>query len=776
MSMEAALAGIQGENLIVSTGDIVSIDGSRYRVLGMDDINSTLIQLDTSKTRLSYIATRLLTSLVAVGTYPIEKFRSPAFDVDENNAKFRKRRDIIRDINSRYTSFLDYLKGTRNGSLNAALIQKYGIKSVSTLYSIVRTYAQSGFCEYSLMPRKHNYPDRTNITFKSPKMNRQGQASYILQQEDYDNMTSAVNKYRKQKNGATTIWNAYKTMLSLNYADLIPDKRTGTQDYKVRDYGHKPSFSQFKYYYYQLTDAIARKTIKKRTEVVRNNHRLLPGGKMSAVTHPGDMLELDACEIPVSMIGTYNPGRSIGKPIIYVMKDVYSKAIVAMSVGFGNNSREALCKLFANLAADKAEYCERYGITGLKPEMWPSGFIPQRVRCDRGSDFKSDEFSRILRDLGITLDLVPGASGSLKGEVEAFFHTLQSQMDGILRNHGLISKDDYKPKHKTQAVLNILDINRMCILYVIGYNNSTLKSFTPSIDIEEAGVTLSPAGIWQYGVANCGSPRTIQNLDMYLDSLLMRDKAVINRGGIHYKGLVYYPEDCDELLEIMFRNQNRKTPIEIMYDPNTINYIKCIVPETKEIVRAPLNTRLRELTGLENFTFAMWNAYKTARNSRKRAAIEAELTQEIRIDKAVANIVETAVANNPTKPSAKNIRDSRSVEKRKDALRESITFFQESNRKKALSSPENAQPDDPMLVLSDTAPDTPPDTPPDTLSDDLPDDLPDTQPASQPPAEDTTPPDIPDTIPEDKPDAHRKPEKTPPVLDDAHMRDLLKFW
>lgn len=88
------------------------------------------------------------------------------------------------------------------------------------------------------------------------------------------------------------------------------------------------------------------------------------------------------------------------------------------------------------------------------PAMWQSNIIPRRLRVDRGSEFKSKEFNRICNELGIEKQIVPGASGSLKGIVEQSFHQMHSKQNPHLENYGLIEKR-YDSNHHKEATLNI---------------------------------------------------------------------------------------------------------------------------------------------------------------------------------------------------------------------------------------------------------------------------------------------------------------------------------
>ncbi len=675
------------DDAVVEPGDIVTIKESRFRVLEMDEQTSILIEMDTNKTIIGRFNTSTLMGSAASGEYKVEKYSEPDTVVEKNNKKYMVRNALITDIKEQYKDDIPGFLEHHTSNSAKKLMEKHGIKSLATLLYIVRRYAQGGYSDACLMPEKHKYPKGCDFNIKNPKQDRHGRKAYIIKASDIPKMNDAIFQYKNQKMSVTTLHLAYKYLESKYYVEHIKDPTTGKSHPQNKKYGQKPSERQFINYFYSVYPVMERKKIKNSSVKIRNDNRLLPGGKLEEASHPGALLEIDACEVRVDLIGTYRPEYSVGKPTLYVMKDVYSKLIVAMSIGFGKNKTEALCKLFANMVSDKVKFCERYGIYGLKPEMWPSSILPQKVHCDRGPEFKAKEYHRICEALKIGKGLVPGATGSMKGDVEQFFHQLQSELDHFLKDHGLILKE-YGCKHKTEAVLNMLDIAKMCILYVIYYNNRVMKteSFRPSIDMEEAKIRLSPVGVWNFGVETLGAPRPIQNKVQYLDTLRVPEKAKVTKAGIHFRDLIFYPNDekeqqehpdeVRELVEKMFIAQRTKDDIQILYDPNTIEYVKYI-SESGKTIKVPLNKGYRQYTKLEGYTFAMWKEYSKNQKSRQQKQIEEDSDMETGMIETMKNIVTDAVAANPTKPSAKNMKANRKYEENMDAPRESITAIQE---------------------------------------------------------------------------------------------------
>lgn len=144
---------------------------------------------------------------------------------------------------------------------------------------------------------------------------------------------------------------------------------------------------------------------------------------------------MDEVEVDLSLVSADDPKRVVGRPVVYVMLDLYTRLIVAVSIGFDNNSVLGFTNCLMNLADDKVEYCKKYGLT-ITENIWPSGYLPKRIRCDRGAEYRSKRVKEICNELGIMRELVTAGTGSLKGSVEQFFHMMHPQhRNGCCRLH-----------------------------------------------------------------------------------------------------------------------------------------------------------------------------------------------------------------------------------------------------------------------------------------------------------------------------------------------------
>ena len=86
-------------------------------------------------------------------------------------------------------------------------------------------------------------------------------------------------------------------------------------------------------------------------------------------------------------------------------------------------------------------------------DIWPSNIIPNRVRVDKGAEFRSNQFERICNELGIERNIVLPGCGSLKGIVEQSFRQLHLKQNHHLENHGLITKRHDSKHHQARRPL-----------------------------------------------------------------------------------------------------------------------------------------------------------------------------------------------------------------------------------------------------------------------------------------------------------------------------------
>ena len=289
---------------------------------------------------------------------------------------------------------------------------------------------------YGKMPQKIKYsskPGRPTLYGKT--------SGKIIDETDEKNYKKAISmKIRKGGKSRDITWkDAYDYMLSSFYQKVIKYE-DGSITRELLPNENIPTFKQFYYYSKNNTKKEIIDIAQTSEFEVQNDKRLLTGSAKTNVFGPGDVFEIDACEVDVALVSQNDPNQAVGRPILYVIIDVFTGTIMAVSIAFDNNSIVGLTNALANLAEDKIELCRKYGINLDNDNVWPSGFKPNSFRVDHGSDFISKEFHRIAKELGIEIDTVPIMNGSMKGTVEHTFRTFHERICSLLNQNGKIEK------------------------------------------------------------------------------------------------------------------------------------------------------------------------------------------------------------------------------------------------------------------------------------------------------------------------------------------------
>ncbi len=376
---------------------------------------------------------------------------------------------------------------------------------------------------------------------------------------------------------------------------------------------------------------------------------------------PGDLWEVDECEIDLSLVSVENPSVTVGRPIVYVMIDVYTRMIVAYSVAFDNNSVLGITNCFLNLLDDKQELCNRFGIQ-IGANEWPSKILPLRLRSDYGAEYISHAMDTICCKLGVAKELVSPATGSLKGQVEQLFHQIHAAQNSLLEGKGLIEKR-YDSNHHQEAILNIQEFEAVLLTYIVGHNRKYMEKYPLTKDMRQQNVEPCPIDLWKYGVSLNGSPRPITNEVMFRHSLLLPVKASVGRAGITFKGLFYINLQDEALLRDMYlaSTHGKKKLDSACFDPRNIGHLYYI--REGKLMTASLNYKKTGMKEYEGMTLSEYNALHNKKKDDDAIGRETNLQMDIAIRDRQAKIVSEAQKRHLS-PSTENLRANRAAEKK----------------------------------------------------------------------------------------------------------------
>lgn len=658
------------ENIEIKVGMLLAMtsDNIMWRIICI--INKICRMINTSGSKLDFMDinyTDISQGIIKGQIKIITDEDLVVFDIDALSpcvkADFLKKREFIRAIDKAFGPTYEMMKyHIRKEEYEEALL-KHGITR-STGQRVIVRWLQSGFQEKSLLNtkllpntdhKKYEYSRKTG----RPSKSEQG---IIIDEQCRIAFDYGVNLYKKKR--MITIRDCYAMLCAEYYSENIDNRII------LLPVNQRPTEHQFRTYLNNQLTTEQKRIIKTSVEEFRNNERLQFSSPTIEALRPGFIVEADALEVDLELVSSIDETKIVGRPILYMMIDIYSHCIVAFSVSFENNSMIGLSNLMINLFESKKAFAEKHNIMNFNPELWPSNFIPNEIRCDRGSDFKSKGFEEICRELNINITLEPGGMGSMKGSIEQSFRLFHQTFKAELENKGYIQKR-YDSKHKTSACLTIEEVIKLATLFVLYHNGQYSKKFKITPDMVKSGVVKTPVSIWNYGVKKWGmqNPVPESKLKEVMYKLMIDDTASISKQGVFYKGLYYLPFGDAKLKEkMMLSSANAKrrdtngdlyNSLRIKKDPRLVNYLYY---RNDDGVVMQLFLNSAKSNGVRDIS---WNEYDEYYKFLKDMDGEkAPLVLQRMVDRQQnVKIITESVRKVIGTPSSKGIRDTRHAEK-----------------------------------------------------------------------------------------------------------------
>ncbi len=554
---------------VFKIGDIAFFDDRRHRIIYISSEDIYMCEMDTTRTVISSLPLTMMQENISTGACEIiHDDTHQVVDIEslsESAAKdFKERKAVIDAVRREYGPDYMGLNGKTSKPVIEEILQKNS-RTPKWFWMTVRRYLQGGLSESSLVNSKR----KPKVYLYKTKTGRKGiygvSTNFIVDSACEEAFNYGLEWYKSGR--AKSFPKAFDMMNSKYFS--LKDIKDGRYISRLLPITERPSFRQFYTWCHNHLKPEEKDRIKTSRREQRNDRRLLPGEAASGTIAPGEKVEIDALEVDLSLISLVNWGQTVGRPIVYAMRDVATHAIVAVSVSFENNSVLGLTNLLMNLVDDKDELCKRIG---LKVEnidkIWPSRFIPSNIYTDRGSDFKSNKAKEIFNALGIERHLVPPATGSLKGMIEQWFHQIHSDINSHTEKHGLIEKR-YDSMHHEQASLTITEFTRMLYIALVAYNQKHMDDYRRTAEMVMDDVDATPAILWEYLCRKKGAPRPIENRMDYIYKLLVPAQAKVTRRGIEMPKthLRYINPDDPNLLGIMYSAADKGKRFNVKYDP-----------------------------------------------------------------------------------------------------------------------------------------------------------------------------------------------------------------
>ena len=574
-----AVTGAEGVLLLPNTLIRDNQSKSEYRVLYLADMgnNSSGYWIDTSGT--SNIPRLFKKEEVMQGF--LEGRYEPLVDtsllgvVDEENLSTAQKRvrdeafALIRDIITKEPDIYDVKKRT---ALLKEVENKTGAKS-NNLYRYLGKFWRGGKHPNALLPDFQNCGGHRTVASTQKKRQgrpkRKGANGKILTEADYKKFEKAIHEYYEGAS-KTSLSQAYKDMLDFLYVrpkseddpspvSLLPDE--------------KPSFQQFRYWYKKTVDKVSSTKKKEGENKFETKHRGVTGKSETFLRGPGMVVQIDATIGDVYLVRKNSREQIIGRPVLFFIKDVYSRMVVGMNITLENASWNQALMAIKNAADDKVEFCRRYGVQ-ITQDQWPCCHLPSSITGDNG-EMGDKGVEDVIARLGITIENTPPYRGDLKGIIEKNFDLIHLKLQPI--TPGYVCKDagtrgaqDYRK----EACLDYETFVNIVIRIVIFYNNHHyMEYYEKTLAMREHGVLPIPLELWNYGMRYESGLMRVASKDSILRVLLPRDNADITKEGIRFKRLYYTCREAEEASWFAKARIEGVKTVPISYDPSGVEHI-----------------------------------------------------------------------------------------------------------------------------------------------------------------------------------------------------------
>jgi hypothetical protein len=310
------------------------------------------------------------------------------------------------------------------------------------------------------------------------------------------------------------------------------------------DVGHYPNNRQIRRV---LTVALTRleRLIERTTKAHFNTSlRGLIARNWKGVSGPGHTWAIDSTVGDIYLRSSVNRAWIVGRPIVYIIVDIWSTAIVGFYVCLcGPSWNTAKVGLF-NSATDPALIGDLWGYQPIL-SLNPAPTMCYSLMCDRGEYLSHGHRQTAIKLIPLT-SYAPPYRGDLKGLVEVL-HRIEKDAQFLFVPGAM----DYR-----RAELELRKIDpEDCVLtvrdYVLylhelfsEYNLTADRRHRVDAHMQAAGVYPSPAGLWRWGHAmGIGYRRSVPESDL-ITELLPNAIGRVRRDAVRHAGCDY---SCPEI-------------------------------------------------------------------------------------------------------------------------------------------------------------------------------------------------------------------------------------
>lgn len=563
-----------------------------------------------------------------------------------------------------------------------------GLATRPTIYLYLRRYWQRGQVPNALLPDYDNSGGkgkaRTATTVKRGRPRKLDDMAGINIDEDTRQVFRvAVARYFTTQI-KFTLRGAYDQMIKDFFCTRTIDPDTGRVTHAPNTAmaaSGFPSFGQFSYWLEKDHDRLEIKRKRLRARVYDKDLRGLLGTSTAEVWGPGARYQIDATIADVYLVSRTDRSKIIGRPVLYVVIDVFSRMIVGIYVGLEGPSWVGAMMALANTASDKQAFCRQNG-REIDSATWPCHHLPAVLLGDRG-EIEGRMIETLINNFNVTVENAAAYRADWKGIVEQRFRLIPAKFKPYVPGY---IDTDFRARggkdYRLDAVLDLDQFTRIVIECVLYYNNChELKRYDKDRDLVADSIPTVPIDLWNWGIANrSGSLRQYPE-ELVRFSLLPVEEATVTLNGIRLRGLYY---TCQTALEERWFDKARQKgnwKVKVSFDPRDLDEIYLHDPN------GPMQFQVCQLTerSRAHRRISVWELAQL-QETEKKISVARKPNQQLAaadLSASIEGIVAEAIKKKgqpATESAAKrtaNIRINRANEKQANRNTETFRFAED---------------------------------------------------------------------------------------------------
>ena len=268
-----------------------------------------------------------------------------------------------------------------------------------------------------------------------------------------------------------------------------------------------------------------------------------------SVLGSGDCYAIDATILDIYVRYPYNPKiKSCGRPVLYLVVDVWSTCIVGYYIGFHGPDWAGAGEALYHACMNKSDWAKSIS-WDLDENAWPCHHVPRIIFGDNGAEYSEYNIKAMLKaEIGIKMmNYAAIFRGDAKSVVE--------------RKFGVINKTflNFQPGYVHKATLRELphaannavwDYRSLVIAIgkeIIFHNNNVNRLKLHNFIMSREGIGITPQAIYTAGMEReMGGGRIIKDLAKLRFAFLREEVATVHGDCVKHNGLEYeYPNGIE---------------------------------------------------------------------------------------------------------------------------------------------------------------------------------------------------------------------------------------